>query len=120
MPVNEVRVSVRLPREVYEFIERYARVQGITKSQAMREILHMFKWIVITRNGFYPLYVIKESGLYNIDLGNDSVRVNLYISRLDDAFLREVSKILGVKKSVALRICLSTAMKLFKALGLII
>ncbi len=114
------RLSVRLPKDVFDFIDKYAKVHGIPRTQAAREIFHLFKYIVIVKNGIYILLAITESGVARVPKLSDGEKINISLTDNDIFFLDRVAEILRTNRSVAFRISLSTAIKLLKMLGLII
>lgn len=114
------RLSVRIPRDIYEFIDKYARIHGIPRTQAIREIFHLFKYIVYVKNGIYILLSITEMGMAKISNIKDGEKMNITLTNDDIFFIDRVAEILKTNRSVAFRIIISTAIKLLKMLGLII
>lgn len=114
------RMSVRLQKDVKEFIEKYASMHGIPKSQAIREIFHLFKYVVLVKNGIYILDAIVETSSIRIPNLKDGEKINVMITDSDVAFLDSVASVLKTNRSVAFRIVLSTSIKFLKMLGLII
>jgi len=111
-------VTVRLSREVERLVEAYAEANDISTSEAVRELLHFFKFIVRESGAIDELRELAEIN------GDDphvmkpcgGCKINVSLTGDDIEFLNTVSSIIGVNRSTALRFSILTLYSLLNML----
>jgi len=104
--VKNMQISVRLNRDLEEFIRTYSKINGTSVSTSIRELLHYFKLIVALLNGFEELRkIVKDNVVYE---NGNGMKVNVTLNNSDIEFLDNIAKILKTNRSTALRFCISS------------
>ncbi len=105
-------MKIRLDKGVYHFVNCYSESLGISISDGIIELLHLFRFLSGDEEGLKILKKIVETKMLAIPSLGRKIEVHVRLGERDLKYLNKVAEILNSTVDEALKTCLATCAKL--------